>query len=40
MVKGPVDELIEALEDLIDDLNDSLEELDVNFRRRTAEHNS
>jgi hypothetical protein len=40
MVKGPVDELIEALEDLIDDLNDSLEDLDVNFRRRTAEHNS
>jgi hypothetical protein len=37
--KGPVDELIKAIDDLIADLNSELEELEQNYSLRTDEHN-
>jgi predicted phage tail protein len=39
-VKGPVQELIDAIEELIEDLTTDLQELDFNFQQRTNEHNA
>ena len=40
MASGPVGELIEAIEELVHDLTEGLENLDFDFQRRTNEHNS
>ncbi|CAD8083072.1 unnamed protein product [Paramecium sonneborni] len=40
MAGGPVQELIDAIEELINDLEDELEELEFNFQVRTNEHNA
>lgn len=40
MAEGPVDELLEAIEELINDLNEELALLDENFGIRTNEHNA
>jgi hypothetical protein len=37
--KGPLQELLNAIDELIDDLNAELAELTKNFNRRTDEHN-
>ena len=37
--KGPLGELLTAIEDLIEDLQNELAELTKNFNRRTDEHN-
>jgi hypothetical protein len=39
-VKGPIDELLAAIEELIEDLNTELQELEFDFQTRTNEHNS
>lgn len=38
--KGAVEELIDAIEELVSDLDNALEELEFDFNQRTAEHNS
>ena len=38
--KGAVEELVEAIEELVSDLNNALEELEFDFQQRTATHNS
>lgn len=38
--KGAVEELVEAIEELVSDLNNALEELEFDFQQRTAAHNS
>ena len=40
MAQGPVQELEDAIAELIADLNEELEELEFDFAQRTAEHNS
>jgi hypothetical protein len=40
MAGGPVQELIEAIEELINDLNEGLEQLEFDFTVRTNEHNA
>jgi len=40
MAEGPVDELLEAIEELISDLNEELENLESDYSHRTNEHNS
>lgn len=40
MVQGPIDELIDALEELVADVNASLEEVEHNFHVRTTEYNA
>lgn len=37
-VGGPVEELLSAIEELIADLSEELNELDFNFQSRTNEH--
>jgi predicted phage tail protein len=39
-VKGPIDELLAAIEELIEDLNNDLQELEFDFQTRTNEHNA
>ncbi|KAM3144293.1 hypothetical protein pb186bvf_003457 [Paramecium bursaria] len=40
LAQGPVQELIEGIEELVNDLQTGLEDLDYGFARRTNEHNS
>ena len=40
MAGGAVQELIDAIEELNNDLEEGIELLDLNFKRRTNEHNS
>ena len=40
MAGGPVQELIDAIEELVNDLEEELEQLDLDFKVRTNEHNS
>ncbi|CAD8164464.1 unnamed protein product [Paramecium octaurelia] len=40
MAGGSVSELLDAIEELVNDLEDGLELLDFNFQRRTNEHNA
>lgn len=37
-VQGPVEELLQAIEELVADLNAALQELEFNFQVRTNEH--
>jgi hypothetical protein len=40
MAGGAVQELIDAIEELNNDLEEGIETLDFNFKQRTNEHNS
>jgi hypothetical protein len=40
MAQGPVQELEDAIEELISDLNEELENLEFEFNQRTSQHNS
>jgi len=40
MAQGPVQELEDAIEELISDLNEELQELESDFGQRTSQHNS